>query len=173
MAKVTLGDLIGKKDIEDFQDFDLSEVQNVLNHLAKEDPFDIAHCQWLQQRALYGADLLIDMNAKMIKTIGFIEARLNSVKNKCALDYKPEDDKIRITAEMRKAASESDPKVEDLNLQLAKAKGAKQALEKKLDLVLKSHYHFKSLCDDMKQGIISGVPKAVNHSEEAFRKAGW
>lgn len=173
MSKITLGQILGNDNVEAFKDFDLTEVQNVLKNLAVEDPFDIAHAEWLQQRALYGADLLIDMSAKMVKSVGYLESRLNSVKNKCALDYKGEDG-VRVTAEMRKAASESAPAVSEISELLAQAKGAKFAVEKKLDLILKSHYHFKDLASNMKQGIISGAPKAAMHSEERQdKKVGW
>lgn len=173
MAKILLGDLLGNNDIEKFEDFDLTEVQNVLKSLSNEDPFDIAHCMWLQGRALCGAELLIDMSAKMIKTIGFLETKINSLKNKCALEYKGPGDGIRITAELRKNAGECDPKVEELSLLLAKSKGAKQAIDKKLDLILKTHYHYKELAANQQQGIISGAPKAAMTSKEDFKKIGW
>lgn len=174
MAKITLGQLMGDRDIEEFEGFDLTEVQKVLKSLGNEEPIDIAHAEYLQQRALHGADLLIDFSAKMVKTVGYLEAKLNSVKNKCSLEYKHPDDKVRITAEMRKSASECDPKVEEISLTLAKAKGAKLAVEKKLDLLLKSHYHYKELAGNMKQGIISGAPKAaMEFTESSDKKVGW
>jgi hypothetical protein len=173
MSKITLGQLLGNDNIESFEEFDLTEVQKVLKSLGNEDAIDIAHAEFLQQRALYGAELLIDMSAKMIKTVGYLEAKVNSVKNRCALDYKPADDKIRITAEMRKSASECDPKVEELSLLLAKARGAKQAIDKKMDLLLKTHYYYKELAGNQKQGIISGTAKASGEPKDEIKKIGW
>ena len=173
MAKITLGELLGNDMVENFEDFDLTEVQKVLKSLAVEDAMDVSFCAYLQQRSLYGAELLIDMSAKMVKTVGYLESKINSVKNKCALEYKHPDDKVRVTAEMRKSASESDPKVDELSLMLAKCKGAKFALEKKLDLILKSHYHFKELAAAQNQGVISGTAKASMGSSGDLPKIGW
>ena len=174
MAKVLLGDLLGNNDIEDFNSFDLTEIQKVLKSLAIEDALDISHCQYLQQRSLFGAECLIDFSAKMVKTVGFIEAKINTLKNKCSLEYKHPEEGIRITAEMRKSGGESDPRVEELSFLLARAKGAKLAIEKKLDLILKMHYHFKELAISMQQGIISGAPKAAMLSEkQEYSKVGW
>lgn len=173
MSKITLGELIGKDGIENFEDFDLTEIQKVLKSLSGE-AYDIAQAEFLQQRALFAADLLIDFNAKMIKTVGFLEAKLNSVKNKSALEYKgPEG--VKITADMRKLAGESSDASLELAEMLAKSKGAKSALEKKLDLVLKMHYHFKEIANQQKQGIISGSGKAtfIPEKQEEFRKIGW
>lgn len=170
--KITLGQLLGSNDIESFEDFDLTEVQRVLKSLSIEDAIDLAHCEFLQQRALYGAEILIDMSARMVKTVGFIEAKINTAKNKCALEYKSPDDS-RVTADMRRNAAECDPEVEKLSLLLAKSKGAKLAIEKKLDLLLKSHYHFKEVAANQKTGIISGTPKASMDDRKEFRKVGW
>lgn len=173
MSQITLGQLLGNNDVESFEEFDLTEVQKVLKSLAIEDPIDIAHAEYLQQRSLYGAELLIDLSAKMVKTVGFLESKMNSLKNKCALEYKSTDDKVRVTAEMRKNASECDPRVEELSYILAKAKGAKLAIEKKLDLILKTHYHFKEVAQNHKQGIISGTAKAIATEKMETKKVGW
>lgn len=165
MAKITLGDILGGDNVEAFDEFDMTEVQKVLKTLGREDAFDIAQCEYLQQRSLYGAELLIDMSAKMVKTVGFLEAKINTLKNRCALEYKG-DDKVRITAEMRKSAAESDPKVEELSFLLARAKGARQAIDKKMDLLIKSFYHYKEVSNNQRQGIVSGTSKGFGGDRE-------
>lgn len=174
MSKITLGELLGNNNIENFEDFDLTEVQKVLKSLSIEDAIDIAHCHYLQQRALFGADQLIDMNAKLVKSAAYLESKLNSVKNKCALEYKDGDKKI--TADMRKNAGEASKEAEELSLILARIKGAKLAIEKKLDLLLKIHYHFKEVAQSQNLGILNGTPKASIIAEDnrnEFKKIGW
>src|ERR1700733_2328484 len=104
----TLGDLIGDKDEDAFGDFDLSEVQEILGELRETQPHDIAHAEMIQQRALRGADILSEFLGKMVKTVGFLESKVNSVKNRAALNYVPSDG-ARLTADMRRAAAEADP----------------------------------------------------------------
>lgn len=173
MSKVTLGELIGNQNIEPFEDFDLTEVQKVLKSLQNNEAFDIAQAEFFQHRSLYAAEILIDMIAKLIKTSGFIESRINTVKNKAALEYKCDDDKIRVTAEMRKQAGESNPEVAELGLTLAKTKGAKSALEKKYDVLIKMHYYFKDLAQGQKQSIITGTSRSVPTEKEEYPKVGW
>jgi hypothetical protein len=171
-ANITLGSILGTQNVEPFEDFDLTEIQKVLHALSSEDPFDIGQCEWLQQRTLYAAELLIDMIAKLVKTVSFLETRLNGVKNKVALEYKPTDG-TRLTAEMRKQAGESAPEVEELGLKLAQAKGARSALERKYEILLKMHYHLKELGSNQKQSIVSGASKSngmtdMTNSKEMF-----
>lgn len=173
MAQITLGQLMGTQNIEPWEEFDLTEVQQVLKSLRDNEAFDIAHAEFLQHRALYAAEILIDMIAKMIKTSGFIEARINTVKNKAALEYKCDDDKIRVTAEMRKQAGESHPEVEELGLLLARTKGARSALEKKYDVLIKMHYYFKELAQGQKQSVITGTSKSIPTEKENYPKVGW
>lgn len=158
MSKITLGNIIGSKDIEDFEDFELTEVQAVLKALGSDQPFDLGQSEFLQQRSLYASELLIDMIAKLVKTSVFLESKINSVKNKIALEYKTTDG-TRLTADLRRQAGECAPEVEALTFKLAKAKGAKIALEKKYDVLSKMHYHLKELAATQKQSIIGGGSK--------------
>jgi hypothetical protein len=173
MSQITLGQLMGSQNIEPFEEFDLTEVQKVLKSLRDNEAFDIAHAEFLQHRSLYAAEILIDMIAKLIKTSGFIESRVNTVKNRAALEYKCEDDKVRVTAEMRKQAGESHPEVEQLGLLLAKTKGARSALEKKYDVLIKMHYYFKELAQGQKQSVITGTSKSIPTEQNNPPKVGW
>lgn len=151
--RITLGNLVGESFTDNFEGFDLTEVQRVLGQLSSEEVIDIAHAEMLQQKSLYAAELLIEYIAKLIKMVGFLESRINSVKNKTALEYKAPDG--RTTADMKKQAGESSPEVEALSLQLAKAKGSKNLLERKYEILIKSHHHFKDLSSAQKKGIVS------------------
>ena len=119
----TLGKLIGETFTDDFESFDLTEVQSVLAGLASDNAIDIAHADMLQQKTLYAADLLIVFISKLVKTVSFLETKINSVKNKTSLEYEAPEGK-KATADMKKAAGESSPEVEAFSIQLAKAKGA-------------------------------------------------
>ena len=50
--QVRLGDLVGIELEEDFLQFDLSDIQQVLDNLSETDAIDLAHVEQLQQQAL-------------------------------------------------------------------------------------------------------------------------
>lgn len=151
--KITLGKIIGEDFSDDFEKFDLTIIQEVLTSLSNENPIDLAHSEMLQQKALYAAELMVEYIAKLVKMVNFYESRINTVKNKTALNYKVEDG--RTTADMKKQAGEASPEVEALGLQLSKAKGAKVLLERKYEILIKLHHHFKDISNAQKKGIVS------------------
>ncbi len=152
--KITLGMLISENLTDEFENFDLTDVQEVLSSLASTDAIDIAHAEYLQQRSLYGANLIIDLLGKLIKSVSYLESKVNSIKNKVSLDYKaPNGEKT--TADMKKQAGECSPDVEKYSILLARAKGAKSVLEKKYDILIKSHHHFKDIAVGQKRTIVS------------------
>jgi hypothetical protein len=69
----TLGEFIGEGMEDDFLDFDLSEIQEILNNLKNTNAIDLAHSEYLQQRCLNGADVLIEYLGKLTKMAGFYE----------------------------------------------------------------------------------------------------
>lgn len=151
--QVRLGDFIGYDLEEEFSGFDLTEIQQVLMSLQNEEAIDLSHAELLQQRSLRGADIITEYLGKVIKTIGYLEAKINSTKNKVSLDYlAPEG--TRTTAEMKKWAGESSPEVELVQIKLAKAKGSKVVLEKKYDILIKSHHHFKDIAAGLRRTIL-------------------
>jgi len=141
----TLKDYLGNDDFSSFESFDLTKIKEILNYLSVEDPIDIAHAEKLQQKALWGANLITDYLTQVVKVSNVLESKISALKNKAALEYKNTDDK-KVTADLRKYAAESDPKVEEYNDLLAKAKAARVFLEKKYDLLIKTHYFFKEVC---------------------------
>lgn len=151
--KVSLGQLLGDNLEEEFVKFDLTEIQEVLSRLSETDAIDLAHSELLQQQALRAADLISEYLGKIIKTVSYLETKINSTKNKIALQFKaPEGD--RTTADMKKWAGESSPEVEELSIRLAKAKGSKSVLEKKYDILIKSHHHWKDISAGFKKTIL-------------------
>jgi hypothetical protein len=152
----TLGDLIGDKDEDAFGDFDLSEVQEILGELRETQPHDIAHAELIQQRALRGADILSEFMGKMVKTVGFLESKVNSIKNKAALNYSAPPG-ARVTADVRRSAAEADPGVEEASIKLARAKAGKIVLEKKFDLLIRQHHHAKDIANGLRRTIL-GMP---------------
>jgi hypothetical protein len=150
-----LKQLVGDTFTDNFEEFDLAVVQQVLASLSTDQAIDIAHSEKLQQKTLFAADLLTEYLAKLIKTVSYLESKMNSVKNKVSLEYNaPEGGKT--TADMKKQAGESSEEVEKLALQLAKAKGAKSLVERKYELLLKAHHHFKDLSSNQKKTF--GIP---------------
>ena len=151
--QVRLGDLIGSNLEEEFKNFDLTEVQQVLNHLRETDAIDLAHAEFLQQQALRGADILVEYLAKMIKTVAHLEAKVNSLKNKVSLEYKAPDGS-RTTVDMKKWAAEHSPEVVTALDILAEAKGAKAALERKFEIIVKAHHHYKDIAGGLRRTIL-------------------
>lgn len=159
----TLGDFIGTNLEEQFVNFDLTEIQEVLSKLQSGDPIDLAHAEQLQQQALRAADILIEYMGKIIKTVGYLEAKVNSTKNKVALTYSAPEGKT--TADMRKFASESSPEVEEVSIRLANAKASKVVVEKKYDTLIRLHHFYKDLTTGMRKSILGysggqGAPTA-------------
>jgi hypothetical protein len=151
--RITVGSLLGDEFVDDFKSFDITEVQKVISSLSSDEVIDIAHAEVLQQKSLYAAEILIEYIAKLIKTVSYLESRISSVKNKTSLEYRSVDGKT--TADAKKQAGESSPQVEELAYQLAKAKGSKALLEKKYEILIKSHHHFKDISSAQKRGMVS------------------
>lgn len=151
--KITLGDLIGNQLEEEFTNFDLTDIQYVLSKLQNESAIDLAHAELLQQQSLRGADILTEYLGKIVKTVGYLEAKVNSTKNSAALNYK-DPDGGRTTTDMKKWFSESSPAVEEVQIKLSKAKASKIVLEKKYDLLIRSHHHYKDIAAGMRKGIL-------------------
>jgi hypothetical protein len=151
--QVRLGDLLGPNSIEDFRNFDLTEVQAVLSELQDVDAIDLAHAEHLQQQALRGADILSEHLAKMVKTVSYLEAKVNSTKNKVSLEYVAPDG-ARTTVDMKKWAAECSPDVIAAQEKLADAKGGKAALERKFDIIVKAHHHYKDIAAGLRRTIL-------------------
>lgn len=167
--RITLGQLMGNELEDEFASFDLTEIQNVLATLAETNAIDIAHAEYLQQQSLHGADVLSEYLGKLIKTVSYLETKINSSKNKAALNYKAPDGQ-RTTADMKKQAGESDPEVEELAYRLAKAKGSRSVLEKKYDILIKSHHHWKDYSSGMRKSIV-GFSQTQSGEKKAL--TGW
>lgn len=151
--QVRLGDLLGTELEEDFANFDLTEIQQVLEMLQETDAIDLAHAELLQQQALRGADVIVGHLGKIVKTVGYLEAKVASTKNKVSLDYQAPDG-AKTTLDMKKWAGESSPEVEIVQIKLAKAKGSKLVLERKYELLVKSHHHFKDIAAGLRRTIL-------------------
>jgi hypothetical protein len=161
----TLGDVVGLDLVEEFASWDFSEIQKVLQVLQLEQAIDLAHAELLQQKSLRGADLAAEYLAKIVKSVSYLESKLNVVKNKASLEYSPKD-VSKVTADMRKQYGESSPETELWAEKLARARGAKSVLEKKFDLLIKSHYYYKELAMGFKKSIPTEAGRGIE-------KSGW
>jgi hypothetical protein len=155
--QVRLSDFLGTELEEDFANFDMTEIEEVLVNLRDIDAIDLAHVEVLQQQALRGADIVAGYLGKMVKTIGYLEAKVNSTKNKVALEYK-DPDGSRTTIDMKKWAGESSPEVEKVQIKLAMAKGSKLVLDRKYEILVKSHHHFKDIAAGLRKTILGYSP---------------
>lgn len=151
--KVTVGDLLGDLLEEEFFKFDLTEVQGILTKLAVEDPIDLSHAEMLQQQCLRAADILSEYIGKVVKTVGYLEARVNSVKNKVSLEYTAPDGS-RTTTDMKIWAGNASPEAEAIQIKLANAKASKAVLEKKYDIIIKSHHSYKDIATGLRKTIL-------------------
>lgn len=151
--QVRLGDLLGNELEVDFQNFNLAEIQQVLDNLRDIDAIDLAHAELLQQQALRGADVLTEYLAKIVKTVGYLESKVQSTKNKVSLEYQAPDGS-RTTLDMKKWAGESSPEVEKVQIKLAEAKGSKLYLERKYEILIKAHHHFKDIAAGLRRTIL-------------------
>lgn len=149
---VTILDLIGADDEEQFLDFDLTEVQALVSNLQSIGVNDVSHAENLQQQALRCADILSEYSGKLTKTVAYLESKISARTNRVALEY--DSGQARTSIELRKMAGESDSQVEELELRLAKAKGAKALLDKKYDIVIKAHHHYKDIASGMRRSIL-------------------
>jgi hypothetical protein len=151
--QVRLGDFMGTELEEDFMNFDLTEVELVLENLRDIDAIDLIHVEVLQQQALRGADVITGYLGKMVKTIGYLEAKVNSTKNKVSLEYKAPDG-AKTTLDMKKWAADVSPEVETVQIKLASAKGSKLVLDRKYEILVKSHHHFKDIAAGLRKTIL-------------------
>ena len=157
--QVRLGDYIGNDLEEDFHNFDLTEIQQVLLKLQDVETIDLAHAELLQQQSLRGADILTEYLGKIVKTVGHLESKVNSIKNKAALNYQ-EPNGNRTTSDMKKWYAESAPEVEEVQVKLAKAKASKLVLEKKYDILIRTHHHYKDIAAGLRKTILGyALPK--------------
>lgn len=163
---ITLAHFLGTALEENFIDFDLTEIQKVLFELQTMDTIDLAHAERLQQQALRGADILTEYLGKIVKTVGYLEAKVNSTKNKISLGYQAPDG-AKTTVEMKKWAGEASPDVEEIQIKLAKAKGSKIVLERKYELLVKAHHHFKDIAAGMRKTVLGYGSSVVSE------KSGW
>jgi len=153
MDKVSLKDFLGDQMEEDFLEFDLTAIQEVLQSLEEETAHDLVHAELLQQKSLRGADILSEYLCKIVKTVSYLETKINRTKNKVSLEYiAPEGS--RTTSEMKKWAGESSSEVEELQIRLAKAKASKLILEKKYDILIRSHHHYKDIAQGLRKSIL-------------------
>jgi hypothetical protein len=150
---IKLSDFLGTEDEEDFMEFDLTEVEEVLSNLESIDAIDLAHAELLQQQALRGADVITGYLGRLVKTIGFLETKVNSVKNKVSLEYKAPEG-TRTTTDMKIWAANCSTDVEDIQNRLAKAKASKMVLDKKYDILIKSHHHYKDIAQGLRKTIL-------------------
>lgn len=159
--QVRLSDFLGTELEEDFANFDMTEIEQVLENLRDIDAIDLAHVEVLQQQALRGADVIAGYLGKMVKTIGYLEAKVNSTKNKVSLEYSAPDGS-RTTVDMKKWAGESSPLVEAVQIKLANAKGSKLVLDRKYEILVKSHHHFKDIAAGLRKTILGYSQSTTN-----------
>ena len=150
--KILISDIIGESFEDDFYSFDMTEVQDLVSHLQNDDAIDLPHAEVLQQKALRCADILSEYIGKVVKAVSYYDAKITSTKNGAALNYTNSGGKT--TMDMRRYAGESDPEVERLNLALAKVKGTKAVLDKKYEIVIKSHHHYKDIAAGLRKTVL-------------------
>lgn len=148
--EIKLSSVLGLELEENFLDFDIEEIQTILAELKKDIPIDIAHIESMQQKTLRAADVCGEFLGKLQKTTTYLESKLNSLKNRVAMEYTSDG---KVTMDMRKFAAESHPDVEAIQIALSKAKGSKTLLEKKYEIIIKQHHFLKEMGAGMRKTI--------------------
>jgi hypothetical protein len=165
--QVRLGDYLGTELEEDFSNFDLTEIDEVTEQLRENDAIDLSHAELLQQKALRGADVIIGYLGKMIKTISYLETKVNSTKNKIYLEYQATEG--RTTVEMKKWAGEvGSPELEKWQVKLAAAKGSKLVLDRKYEILVKEHHHYKDIAQGLRRTILGYSPGTQDKTPEGY-----
>lgn len=165
--QVRLGDFLGTEHEENFANFDMTEIQQVLENLKEVDAVDLSHAELLQQQALRGADILSEYLCKVVKTLGYLETKVSSTKNKVSLEYK-DPDGARTTLDMKKWAADVSPEVEAVQIKLAAAKGIKLLLDKKYDILIKAHHHYKDIAAGLRKTVLGYNTSAVEKVPEGY-----
>lgn len=165
--QVRLGDFLGTEHEENFVDFDMTEIQQVLENLREVDAVDLSHAELLQQQALRGADILTEYLCKVVKTLGYLETKVSSTKNKVSLEYK-DPDGARTTLDMKKWAADVSPEVEKVQNKLAAAKGVKLLLDKKYDILIKAHHHYKDIAAGLRKTVLGYNTSASEKVPEGY-----
>ena len=143
--------------------FNLTEIHEVLNNLQGTEPIDISHAEMLQKQPLRGADIITEYLGKIVKTVGYLETKVNSLKNKVSLEYQATEG--RTTTDMKIWAGNASPEVEEVQIKLAKAKASKIVLEKKYDLLIKMHHYVKDIATGMKRNMPNGSGSNIQVAE--------
>lgn len=165
--QVRLKDFLGENLEEEFLNFDLTEIQEVLEGLKQTDIIDIAHAELLQLQALRGADILTEYLAKIVKTVSYLESLVSSTKNKVSMNYTAPDG-ARTTLDMKKWAGEVSQEVLEVQERLASAKGSKVFLEKKYDILIKLHHHFKDIAGGLRKSILGYSLGTTDRTPEGY-----
>lgn len=153
LESITVAKLVGDSFDDTFMAWDMTEVQKLVSTLQNQNVPDLAHAELLSQKALRCADILSEYLAKIVKIIHYLESKVSSAKNKAALEYK-DPDGGRTTVEMKKWAGECSKDVEDVQIDLAKAKGTKAVLEKKYEIIIKTHHHYKEIAAGLRKTVL-------------------
>jgi len=148
---VTVKDLIGDKFDDEFETWDMSEIQQLVSELQNLDIFDIAHSEKMQLRALRCADLITGYLGKIVKLSSYYEAKANKVKYSVALDYKSTEGKT--TQESRKWAGEASDELMEVEIKLAKIKGTKALLEKKFEIIIRMFHSIKDVASGLRKSL--------------------
>jgi len=158
--KITVGDVLGDSLEDAYLNFDITEIQELVGRLQNTNVPDLAHAEYLQQQALRCADILSEYIAKLVKTIHYLDSEVSRVKNQTALNYTPKDG-TRMSIELRKMAGEASQEVNDLQIKVARAKGSKVILDKKYEIIIKSHHHYKDIASGLRRTMLGySVPVA-------------
>lgn len=153
---VTVKDIIGNGFDDEFEDFDMTEIQELVSELQSNQLPDLASSEYMMQRSLRCADLIGEYLCKLVKLVSYYEALANKTKYAVALAY--EDPKGgKTTQEAKKWAGESSVELLEIEIKIAKIKGAKAVLEKKFEIVIRMFHSIKDMASGMRKSLSMGM----------------
>ena len=149
--QVTIGNIIGGSFDDEVDNFDMTEVQELVAELQNTEVPDLTHAEYLQQRALRAADILTEYLGKIVKVLAYYEALGNRTKNLVALKY--ENPSGKTTQEDKKRAGESSEELMEIETKVARIKGAKAVIEKKFEIVIRMYHGNKDVALGLRKSL--------------------
>ncbi len=166
-------DIIGDKMEEDFLEFDYTYIQETLNEVSNSATPNLAMAEYLQFKCLSAADVLIEYSGKLIKYSTYLDNKITSMRNRHAMEFYAANPKA--AADIRAMSLKSCPDADELENTSAQLKGTRAIIEKKFDLLIKAHHHYKEVASRLNRMIPSenGRPGSEKGYERQDFDGGW
>jgi len=138
-------DEIGETFEDDFMEFDLTLVHDLLDDINNNSAPDLYQAEDLRRRTIVGMRMLTQYEGRLIKITNYLNSKIPAIRSKYAIHYTNEGKKDP-TDKTRDYAFKSCPDAEPFEKTLAQATAARTVVQKKYELLSKAHYMYRDLC---------------------------